>query len=72
MTSVLYVTEGYVLRKLQQCLSTTETWCERWHIKIDEDKTQAIYFFHRLRPTEAHLTLNGQNILFKIMSNISL
>jgi hypothetical protein len=25
---------------------------------INEDKTQAIYFSHRLRPPEAHLTLN--------------
>jgi hypothetical protein len=23
-----------------------ETWCERWNIKINEDKTQAIYFSH--------------------------
>jgi hypothetical protein len=29
-----------------------------------EDKTQAIYFSHRLRPPEAHLTLNGWNIPF--------
>jgi hypothetical protein len=35
--------ECYVLRKLQQGLSTTETWCERWNIKINEDTTQAIY-----------------------------
>jgi hypothetical protein len=27
-------------------------------------KSQAIYFSHRLRPPEAHLTLNGQNISF--------
>jgi hypothetical protein len=39
-------------------------WCERWNIKINEDKTQAIYLSCRLRPPEAHLTLNGQNILF--------
>jgi retron-type reverse transcriptase len=35
--------EGYVLRKLQRGLSAIETWCERWNIKINEDKTQAIY-----------------------------
>jgi hypothetical protein len=29
--------EGYVLRKLQRGLSTPETWCERWNIKINED-----------------------------------
>jgi hypothetical protein len=37
---------------------------ERLTIKINEDKTQAIYFSHRLRPLEAHLTLNGRNIPF--------
>jgi hypothetical protein len=41
-----------------------ETWCECWNIKIDEDKTRAIYFPHRIRPPEAHLILNGQNIPF--------
>jgi hypothetical protein len=43
---------------------TTETWCERWNMKIDEDKTQAFYFSHTLRPREAHPTLNGWNIPF--------
>jgi hypothetical protein len=33
-------------------------------IKIDKDKTHAISFSHRLRPLEAHLTLNRWNILF--------
>jgi hypothetical protein len=32
--------------------------------KINEDKTQAIYFSHRRRPPETHLTLNGRNIPF--------
>jgi hypothetical protein len=41
-----------------------ETWCECWNIKINEDKTQAIYFSHRLRLLGAHLTLNGQTIPF--------
>jgi hypothetical protein len=54
--------EGYVLRKLQRVLNVTATWYERWNIKVNEDKTQAIYFSHRLRAPEAHLTLNGQNI----------
>jgi hypothetical protein len=31
---------------------------------MNEDKTQAIYSSHRLRPPEAHLTLNVQNIPF--------
>jgi hypothetical protein len=51
--------EGYVLRKMQQGLSAIETWCERRNIKINDDKTQAIHFSHRLRSSEAHLTLNG-------------
>jgi hypothetical protein len=34
-------------------------WCKRWNIKINEDNTWAIYFSHRLKPPEAHLTLNG-------------
>jgi hypothetical protein len=38
--------------------------CERRNIKISEDKTQAIYFSHRRRPPESHLTLSGRNILF--------
>jgi hypothetical protein len=35
-----------------------------WNVKIIEDKTQAIYLFHRLRPPEAYLTSNGWNIPF--------
>jgi hypothetical protein len=63
----LYVTElkeGYILRKLQRCLNSMAARCERWNIKIDEDKTRAIYFFHRIRPPESLLTLNGRNIPF--------
>jgi hypothetical protein len=56
--------EVYVLRKLQRELSAIETWSERWNIKINEDKTQAIYFSYRFGPPEAHLTLNGWNIPF--------
>jgi hypothetical protein len=51
-------------RKLQRGLSAIETWCERWNIKINEDRTQAIYCSHRLRPPEARLKLHGQNIPF--------
>jgi hypothetical protein len=32
--------------------------------KLNEDKAQAIYFSHRLKPLEAHLTLKGRNISF--------
>jgi hypothetical protein len=49
---------------LQRGLSAVEMWCEHWNIKIIEDKTQTIYFSQRLRSTEAHLTLKGQNIPF--------
>jgi hypothetical protein len=35
-----------------------------WNIKLNEDKTQVIYFFHRLRALEAYLTLNGRKIPF--------
>jgi hypothetical protein len=41
-----------------------EVWCERWNIKINEDKTQAIYLSHGNRPGESHLTLNGWKIPF--------
>jgi hypothetical protein len=63
----LYVTErkeGYVLRKLQCGLKSMVAWCERWNIKINEGKTRAIYFAHRIRPPESLLTLNGRNIPF--------
>jgi hypothetical protein len=36
----LYATdrkEGFVVRKLQRGLSSMETWCEHWNIKINED-----------------------------------
>jgi hypothetical protein len=41
----LYATDrkdGFVLRKLQRGLSSMETWCDRWNIKINEVKTQEI------------------------------
>jgi hypothetical protein len=45
----LYTTdrkEGLVVRKLQCGLSSMETWCEHWNIKINQDKTQGIYYSH--------------------------
>jgi hypothetical protein len=57
--------EGYVLRKLQRGLTSTESWCERWNIKIDEDETRAISSSRGLRPVEARPTLNGRNIPFE-------
>jgi hypothetical protein len=52
----LYATElkeGYVLRKVQRALNSMSVWCERWNIKIVEEKTQAIYFLTK----EDRLTL---------------
>jgi hypothetical protein len=56
--------EGFVLRKLQRGLSSMETWCERWKIRINKDKTRGIYFSRSRRPPESRLTLNGRNIPF--------
>jgi hypothetical protein len=56
--------EGSVVRKLQRGLSSMETWCERWNIKINEDKTRGIYFSRSPRPPESLLTLNLRNIPF--------
>jgi hypothetical protein len=39
-------------------------WYDHWNIKINEDKTRAIYFSHWIRPPESLLTLNGHNIPF--------
>jgi hypothetical protein len=63
--------EGHTIRKLQRGLSAIEAWGESWNLKISRDKTQIIYFAHRLRLPEAHLILNGQRSLLSIMSNIS-
>jgi hypothetical protein len=56
--------EGYVVRKFQRGLSSMETWYECWSIKINENKTQAIYFSRSRRTPESHLTPNGRNITF--------
>jgi hypothetical protein len=56
--------EGFIVRKLQRGLSPMETWCERWNIKINEEKTQGVYFSLSRRPPEFYLTLNGINIPF--------
>jgi hypothetical protein len=41
-----------------------ESWSERWNIKINEEKTHAIYFSHWHTPVEASLTLKGRHIPF--------
>jgi hypothetical protein len=56
--------EGFVVRKLQRGLTSMETWCESWNIKMNEEKTRGIYFSHSRRPPEVHLTLNGRDIPF--------
>jgi hypothetical protein len=56
--------ECFVLRKLHRGLSVIDKWYERRNIKINEDKTHAIYFSHRLRPRGAYLTQNERNIPF--------
>jgi hypothetical protein len=33
---------SFIVRKFQRGLSSMETWCERWSIKINEDKIQGI------------------------------
>jgi hypothetical protein len=50
--------EGYVLRNRQCSLNSIATWCKRWNIKINENKTWAAYF------PEVHLTWNRWNIPF--------
>jgi hypothetical protein len=63
----LYATkrkEGYILRKVQRGLNSMSANCERWNIKINEDKTQVIYFSHQRRPPKSLLILNGRNIPF--------
>jgi hypothetical protein len=49
---------------VQRGFTSIQAWCERWNIKISEDKTQAICFSHRGGPIETHLTLKGGNIPF--------
>jgi hypothetical protein len=39
-------------------------WCERWNIKINEDKTQTIYFCHKNKPPDSLFIFNGWNIPF--------
>jgi hypothetical protein len=60
----LYATdrkEGYVQRKTQSGLDSMAAWCKRCNIKINEDKTRAIYFTHRNRPPDSLLMLNGRS-----------
>jgi hypothetical protein len=63
----LYSTDhevGFVLRKFQRSLTAMESWCERWNIKNNKEKTQAICFSHRPTLVEDFITLNGRQIPF--------
>jgi hypothetical protein len=63
----LYATdrkEGHVQRKIQHGLNCMAACCERWNIKINEDKTRTIYFNLRNRLPDSLLPLNGRNIPF--------
>jgi hypothetical protein len=63
----LYATdrkECFIVRKLHRGFNSIEAWCERWNIKINEEKTQVIYFSHSLRLPVSPLALNGKIIPF--------
>jgi hypothetical protein len=63
----LYATESkecYVLRNVRRGISSMSAWCECWYIKINENKTRAIYLFRQMRPPDSLLILNGWNMPF--------
>ena len=49
-------------RKMKRGFTQTRSFCERWNIKISEDKTQTIYFSLGHGRTESHLTLKERYI----------
>jgi hypothetical protein len=51
--------EHLVLCKLQCSLTAVKSWCEQWNIKIQEGKTQVIYFFRKLIVLDDMLQVNG-------------
>jgi hypothetical protein len=53
-----------VLNKLQRGLTAVGSLCQRWNIKINDGKNQAIYFSKRRRIPGDKLQLNGRNIPF--------
>jgi hypothetical protein len=46
------------------CQDTPAWWYERRNIKINEDKTQGIYFSHRHQLPKSHFIMNGRKIPF--------
>jgi hypothetical protein len=63
----LYATdrkESFIVRKLQRGLSSMEIWYKHRNIRINEDKTQGVYFSRSRRQPESCPKLNGRNIPF--------
>jgi hypothetical protein len=56
--------ERHVLCKLPRGITAVNSWCERWNIKINERKIQAIYFSRILRVPDDILELSGGDIPF--------
>jgi hypothetical protein len=56
--------EHCVLCKLHWGLTAVNSWCEHWNIKINERKTQVIFFSRRHRVPDSILQLNGWDIPF--------
>jgi hypothetical protein len=46
------------------CNAASLQWCGSWNIKINEGKTQAIYFSRTIRSTDDVLQLNARDIPF--------
>jgi hypothetical protein len=55
--------EGYVLRKLQRGLSAVGTWFERWNVKMNEDKTNSVYYLVLLITSQHDRTENTVPLL---------
>jgi hypothetical protein len=63
----VYATEKHerrVLNQLHHGLTAVGSWCQCWNIKINEGKTQAIYFSKIHRMPGDDLQLNGRNTPF--------
>jgi hypothetical protein len=43
-----------IVRKLQQGLSSMETWCECWNIRINKGKTQWIGYWWEIHKERDH------------------
>jgi hypothetical protein len=61
---LLVYTQQRNMSKLQRGLTAVGSWCQRWNIKINEGKSQVIYFSRRRRMPKDDLQLNGRNISF--------